>query len=117
MNVERASERITERSPRGPESRRGLAHAASSPSRSSHARSATYSATTRRTSDSRGTVWKDLFEQGRIDYRPVFPGRAGFGAGMIETEADIEDVIALMRLNYERVVGRHGLPTVTGRRP
>ena len=28
-----------------------------------------------------------------------------------ETEADVEDVIALMRLNYDRVVARHGLPT------
>jgi Family of unknown function (DUF5519) len=61
-------------------------------------------------------VWKDLFDQRRIDYHPVFPGRPGFGARMLETEADIGDVIALMRLNYDRVVARHGLPTVTGRR-
>jgi Family of unknown function (DUF5519) len=61
-------------------------------------------------------VWKDLFDQRRIDYHPVFPGRPGFGARMLETEADIEDVIALMRLNYDRLVARHGLPTVTGRR-
>ena len=46
-----------------------------------------------------------------IDYHPVFPGRPGFGAGRIETEGDAEDVIALMRLNYECVVARHGLPT------
>ena len=51
-----------------------------------------------------------LFEKGRIDYHPVFPGRPGFGARRIETEADVYDVIALMRLNYERVVSRHGLP-------
>jgi Family of unknown function (DUF5519) len=51
-----------------------------------------------------------LFEQGRIGYHPVFPGRPGFGARRIETEADVEDVIALLRLNYERVVARHGLP-------
>jgi Luciferase len=56
-------------------------------------------------------VWARLFEQGRIDYHPVFPGRPGFGARRIESEADVEDVIALMRLNYERVVARHGLPT------
>jgi hypothetical protein len=54
-------------------------------------------------------VWVSLFEQGRIDYHPVFPGRPGFGARRIETEADVEDVIGLMRLNYERVVARHGL--------
>jgi hypothetical protein len=55
-------------------------------------------------------VWAELFEQGRIDYHPVFPGKPGFGARRIETEDDVADVIALMRLNYERVVGRHGLP-------
>ncbi len=58
-------------------------------------------------------VWSRLFEQGRIDYHPVFPGRPGFGARAIESEADIDDVIALMRLNYERVVERHGLPAET----
>jgi hypothetical protein len=55
-------------------------------------------------------IWQALFEQGRIDYHPVFPGKAGYGARVIETQADVEDVIALMRLNYERVVARHGLP-------
>jgi hypothetical protein len=61
-------------------------------------------------------AWQELFEQGRIDYHPVFPGRPGFGARRIETDDDVDDVIALMRLNYDRVVGRHGLPAATGRR-
>ena len=39
-------------------------------------------------------------------------GRASAPA-RIETEADVDDVIALMRLNYERVVERHGLPAET----
>ena len=56
-------------------------------------------------------VWQSLFENGRIQYHPVFPGQAGFGAHRIETEADVEAVIALMRLNYDRVVARHGLPS------
>ena len=56
-------------------------------------------------------VWGFLFEQGRIDYHPVFPGRPGFGARRIESEDDVNGVIELMRLNYERVVARHGLPT------
>jgi Luciferase len=55
-------------------------------------------------------VWSDLFEKGRIGYHPVFPGRSGLGARTIETDDDVQDVIALMRLNYERVVERHGLP-------
>jgi hypothetical protein len=34
----------------------------------------------------------------------------GPAARRIESEADVADVIALMRLNYDRVVGRYGLP-------
>ena len=55
-------------------------------------------------------VWAELFEQKRIDFHPVFPGRPGFGARTIENEADVRDVIELLRLNYDRVVAGHGLP-------
>ncbi len=55
-------------------------------------------------------VWHTLYEQGRIDYHPVFPGEAGFAARRIETDDDVRDVIALLRLNYDRVIERHGLP-------
>ena len=55
-------------------------------------------------------VWTDLFEQERIDYHPVFPGKPGFGARRIETDDDIGDVIELLRVNYDRVVAKHGLP-------
>jgi hypothetical protein len=55
-------------------------------------------------------VWGRLYEEGRIDYHPVFAGRPGFASRRIETADDVTDVIALMRLNYDRVVERHGLP-------
>ncbi len=55
-------------------------------------------------------VWAELFEQKRIDYHPVFPGRPGFGARAIENEADVQDVIELLRLNYDRIVAGHGVP-------
>jgi hypothetical protein len=51
-------------------------------------------------------VWQELFDAGRIDYHPVFPGRAGFGAHAIASAADEDEVIALMRLNYDRLVAR-----------
>jgi hypothetical protein len=51
-------------------------------------------------------VWHDLYEQGRITYHPVFPDKPGFGARRIATEEDVRDVIALMRLNYDRAVSR-----------
>jgi hypothetical protein len=34
----------------------------------------------------------------------------GFAARRIETAEDVRDVIALLRLNYERAVAQHGLP-------
>ncbi len=55
-------------------------------------------------------VWAELFEQERIDYHPVFPGKPGYGSRKIETEDDVLDVIEMMRLNYDRAVTRHGLP-------
>jgi hypothetical protein len=55
-------------------------------------------------------VWTELFEAGRIGYHPVFPGKPGFGARAIEDDADVSDVIAMMRLNYERVVDQGQSP-------
>jgi hypothetical protein len=55
-------------------------------------------------------VWKELYAQGRIDYHPVFPGRPGYASRLIETDDDVRDVIALMRLNYDRAAERHGVP-------
>jgi luciferase-like monooxygenase len=55
-------------------------------------------------------VWTELFEQGRVGYHPVFPGKQGPAARRIGDDVDIRDVIELLRLNYERVVGRYGLP-------
>ena len=55
-------------------------------------------------------VWADLMKQGRIVPHPVFPDREGPAARRIENEADVADVIALMRLNYDRAVARNGVP-------
>jgi hypothetical protein len=55
-------------------------------------------------------VWANLYEQGRIGYHPVFPGKQGMASRPIRDLSDVEDVIALMRLNYDRIVARHGVP-------
>jgi hypothetical protein len=47
-------------------------------------------------------VWHELRDAGRIVEHPVFPGRIGPAARRIEGADDIQDVIALLRLNYER---------------
>jgi hypothetical protein len=48
-------------------------------------------------------VWADLAQQGRIVDHPVFPGKVGPAARRIDSQDDVLDVIALMRLNYDRV--------------
>ena len=48
-------------------------------------------------------VWRELHEQGRITEHPVFPGKEGPAARRIESDADVDDVIALLRLNYDRI--------------
>jgi hypothetical protein len=55
-------------------------------------------------------LWRELRAQGRIVDHPVFPGRVGPAARRIDTEADIRDVIELLRLNYDRIATRHGVP-------
>lgn len=57
-------------------------------------------------------VWHELYDAGRIDYHPVFPGKPGWAARAIETEDDVRDVIALLRINYDRGVAHHGVPEI-----
>ena len=51
-------------------------------------------------------VWEELYAQGRITYHPVFPDKKGWAARRIEGEDDVRDVIAMLRLNYDRAVSR-----------
>jgi len=51
-------------------------------------------------------VWAELRAAGRIVPHPVFPDRAGPAARRIDDEDDVRDVIALLRLNYDRAVAR-----------
>ena len=51
-------------------------------------------------------VWEELYAQGRVTYHPVFPDKKGWAARRIESDGDVRDVIALLRLNYDRAVAR-----------
>ena len=51
-------------------------------------------------------VGVSLREEGRVVDHPVFPGKPGPAARAIEEEADVRDVIALLRLNYDRLASR-----------
>ena len=55
-------------------------------------------------------VWHELHDQGRIDYHPVLPGKPGYAARRLETDDDVRDAVALLRLNYDRAIAQHGLP-------
>jgi hypothetical protein len=57
------------------------------------------------------TVWSELMAKGRIVPHPVFPDSQGPAARRITDDDDVRDVIALMRLNYDRAVAGPGLPT------
>ena len=48
-------------------------------------------------------VWTKLRAEGRVVEHPVFPGRVGPAARRIADEDDVQDVIRMMRLNYERI--------------
>jgi hypothetical protein len=54
-------------------------------------------------------VWRELSAAGRIVPHPVFPDAEGPAARSIRSEEDVQDVIALLRLNYDRAVSRHGV--------
>ena len=47
-------------------------------------------------------VWHALKAEGRIDYHPVFPDKPGFAQRPILDADDERDVVALLRLNYDR---------------
>ena len=52
-------------------------------------------------------VWQELYDEGRITYHPVFPDKKGWASRRIEGDDDVRDVIAMLRLNYERAAARH----------
>jgi hypothetical protein len=58
-------------------------------------------------------VWRGLKAAGRIEEHPVFPGTEGWAQRRIASQEDVADVIALLRLNYERLTAKHGSLTMT----
>jgi Family of unknown function (DUF5519) len=53
-------------------------------------------------------VGERLRQEGRVGPHPVAPQKATWAARRIETEADVRDVIELLRLNYDRLAARSG---------
>jgi hypothetical protein len=53
-------------------------------------------------------LWDELREAGRIEPHPVFPGKRGPAQRRITSDDDVRDVIALLRVNYDRARSRAG---------
>ncbi len=49
-----------------------------------------------------------LMAEGRVTKHPI--DKPGWAARRLETDDDVRDVIALLRMNYDRAVERHGVP-------
>jgi hypothetical protein len=62
-------------------------------------------------------LWNELKTQGRIMPHPVFPDKQGPAARKVESEDDVHDVIALLRLNYDRAVAGEAPAADGGRVP
>ena len=61
------------------------------------------------------SLWAELFAAGRVVHHPVFPDKQGPARPADrERDDDVREVIAVLRLNYERVMApasgadRHG---------
>ena len=51
-------------------------------------------------------LWGRLRAEGRVTEHPIFPGKPGWAARRIDDGDDVIDVLALLRLNYERAASR-----------
>jgi hypothetical protein len=49
-------------------------------------------------------LWAELMQDGQVVAHPVFPDKQGPAARRIQSDVDVREVIALMRLNYDRLV-------------
>ena len=58
-------------------------------------------------------VGAKLKSEGRVVDHPIFPGKAGPAARRIEDETDVQEVIELMRFNYDRILAARGVNTAT----
>jgi len=55
-------------------------------------------------------LWRQLLADARVAPHPVFPDSEGPASRAIRNDDDVRDVIALMRINYDRALARAGDP-------
>src|SRR5262249_46035596 len=59
----------------------------------------------------------NLRERAMVVDHPIFPGKDAMAARGIRGQEDVDDVIELMRINYDRIVARYGLPAAQPVKP
>jgi Family of unknown function (DUF5519) len=52
---------------------------------------------------------ESLRERDMVVDHPVFPGKSAMAARRIDSQKDVDEVIELMRINYDRIVARYGV--------
>ena len=60
------------------------------------------------------SVGAELQAAGRVVPHPVMPDNPGWGARAIEDEDDVGEVLALLRLNYDRAVASRATRAAAG---
>ena len=60
------------------------------------------------------SVGAELRDAGRVVPHPVAPDNPGWGARPIEGEDDVQEVLALLRLNYDRAVASRAARAAAG---
>jgi luciferase-like monooxygenase len=51
--------------------------------------------------------WEELLREGRVERHPI--DHPGWAARRLDGEEDVREALALLRMNYERAVARHGV--------
>ena len=105
-----ASEQITDEVLSWPGAPAATARAASSPSRSAAARSGTCTATASCTSASRRPSGMSSSTRAGSTTTRSSPASRATPRARSQDADDVSDVIALLRMNYDRAVATHGLP-------
>lgn len=60
------------------------------------------------------SVRAELLAAGRVGPHPALPGSPGLASRRIAGEQDVRDVIAMLRMNYDRIVARQGTTAAVG---
>ncbi|MGE3140789.1 MAG: luciferase family protein [Thermoleophilia bacterium] len=59
------------------------------------------------------SVRATLMDEGRVGPHPALPDSPGLAARRIASDEDVRDVVAMLRMNYDRIPARNRVPART----